>query len=92
MAVLHITYKHSPQISKRAMMVSISNNKLPIREVVSIALDDQHRGVTANCLAEIQTIHLPRWLLPYAALDPSEFSAKDRTLLSWLAGGTISEG
>lgn len=68
MAVLHISYNQNPQTSKAAHDGFYkSNDSLPTPKVVSIELDDQHRGVAASCVAETQTAHRRECLLPYDA-------------------------
>jgi adenine-specific DNA methylase len=88
MAVLHITYKYNPQTSRA--------NFYGFYQVITsyrwARLSDSNWAITADEPPQAVWQKLKQYIDPsdyflMMPLDPTSFSAKDRTVLSWLAAG-----
>ena len=87
MAVLHITYNHNPQTSKGydgfyKAMTGYQYKRLS-QSHWTINTEESPQAVWQKLKRHIH----PNDYLLILPLDPSWYSPKDRTLLSWLAAG-----
>ena len=88
MAVLHITYDRNPQTSKAGYdgfykaITSYQYRRLS-KSHWTINTEDSPQAVWQNLKQYID----PSEYFLMMPLDPAYFSAKDRTVLSWLAAG-----
>ena len=88
MAVLHIAYKHNPQTSRADYdgfyRVITSYHWARLSDSIwTITADDPPKAVWQKFKQYID----PNDYFLMMPLDPTWFSAKDQTVLSWLAAG-----